>query len=162
MLATLAHAISSTSATTVISAAAIGTTTGSSAGWKCTPLVGLSATRRSRLVAGLSAARREVSSVRFARACSIVLPGFSRPRMNSQRSPRRSSRVVPVGDGIASCIPTGSTSSDADAGIHISGARIGTIPLNAVVDTPTMVYDAPRIRRLRPTASGAEPSSRVQ
>jgi hypothetical protein len=39
MLATLAQAISSTSATTVISAAAIGTTTGSSDGWKWTSLV---------------------------------------------------------------------------------------------------------------------------
>ena len=81
--------------------------------------------------AGLSAASRDISTVRLARACSIVLPGLSRPRMNSQRSARRSRRVVPVGDGIASCIPTGSTSSDADTGIHISGERIGTIPLNA-------------------------------
>ena len=82
--------------------------------------------------------------------------------MNSQRSARRSSRVVPVGDGIASCIPTGSTSSDAETVIHISGARIGTMPLNDAVATPTMVYGVPRMRSVRPTTSGAEPSSRVQ
>jgi hypothetical protein len=82
--------------------------------------------------------------------------------MNIQRSARRSSRVVPVGDGSASCIPTGSTSSEDATVIHISGARIGTMPLNAAVETPTIVYAVPRIRRLRPTTSGAEPSSRVQ
>ena len=82
--------------------------------------------------------------------------------MNIQRSARRSSRVVPVGDGSVSCMPTGSTSSDDATGIHSSGERIGTIPLKRAGATPTIVYGVPRIRTLRPATSGAEPSSRVQ
>ena len=162
MLATLAHAISSTRPTTVISAAAIDTTIGSLAGWKCTSLVARSERWRPLLVIGFSASMRAITTARLARACSIVARGFRRPRMKSQRSARRSSRVVPVGDGIASCIPTGSTSSDADTGIHSSGESTGTMPLKVRGATPTIVYALPRIRTTRPTTSGADSSSRVQ
>ena len=69
----------------------------------------------------------------------IVRPGLSRARMNIHRSARRSRRVVPVGDGTMSCMPTGSTSSDADTGIHSSGESTGTMPLKPAAVTPTMV-----------------------
>jgi hypothetical protein len=90
-------------------------------------------------VAGLSALIAAITTPRLARACSMVAPGLSRPRMNSQRSARRSRRVVPVGDGIVSCIPTGSTSSDAATGTKSSGASTGTMPLNQRGVTPTIV-----------------------
>ena len=162
MLATLAHAISSTRPTTVIRPAAMGTRIGSAVGCRCTSLVAFSDRRRALFVIGLAASSRDMISVRFARASSIDFPGFSRARMNSQRSARRSRRVVPVGDGMVSCTPTGSTSSDADAGIHSSGERTGTMPRKPAGATPTIVYTVPRMRTVRPTTSAAEPSSRVQ
>jgi hypothetical protein len=39
---------------------------------------------------------------------------------------------------MASRIPTGSTSSDADTGIHSSGASTGTMPWKSRGVTPTM------------------------
>jgi hypothetical protein len=47
----------------------------------------------------------------FAAAFSYVTPSFKRPLTNIQRVPRRSSRVLPVGDGTVLIIPPGSTSS---------------------------------------------------
>ncbi len=82
--------------------------------------------------------------------------------MNIQRSPRRSRRFVPVGDGIASCIPTGSVSSEDATGTHKSGASIGTMPVNRSGTTPTIVYGLPRMRIVRPSASVVPPSSRDQ
>ena len=123
MLATLAHAISSTRPTTDHQP-------GGDRHARPGPATGGSARRSSasramppipvgrRIVGGEPRRQqREVGARLLDRSC----PASSRPRMNSQRSARRSSRVVPVGDGTASCIPTGSTSSDADTGIHISG-----------------------------------------
>ena len=90
-------------------------------------------------------ARHQQRQVRRAPGRSSF-PGFSRARTNSQRSARRSRRVVPVGDGTVSCMPTGSTSSDADTGIHISGDSTGTMPLKPDGATPTIVYGLPRMR----------------
>ena len=139
MLATFAHAMSSTRPTITISTPAIGTTSRSAAGCRCTSLVAFTATRRSLLVAGFAASICAISSARFAPACSTVRPGFNRPRMNSHRSPRRSSRVVPPGDGTTSCMPTGSTVREAAAGTQTSGARIGVMPVKPRGATPTIV-----------------------
>jgi hypothetical protein len=59
--------------------------------------------------------------------------------MNNQRCPRRSSRVVPEGDGTTSWMPAGSTSSTHAMGVQSSGCSIGTIPVNDSGATPTMV-----------------------
>ena len=59
--------------------------------------------------------------------------------MNSQRWPRRSSRVLPVGEGTVSWMPAGSTSSTQASGSHISGCSIGSMPVNRGGITPTMV-----------------------
>ena len=53
-------------------------------------------------VAGYVAARRDMISSAFAPASAALCPGLSRPRIHSQRSPRRSRRVVAPGDGTVS------------------------------------------------------------
>src|SRR6516164_1748841 len=111
---------------------------------------------------GILGGKPRPHEARFARALSAVRPSFSRPRMKSQRSPRRSSRLLPVGDGSTSCIPTGSTSSDEDTGIQISGESTGTMPVNQRGVTPTMANGVPRILSVLPVRSAAEPSSRTQ
>ena len=88
---------------------------------------------------GFAASSRDISSAGWRAPPRPSCPASSRARMNSHRSARRSSRVVPVGDGTVSCIPTGSTSSDADTGIHISGDSTGTMPLKPAGATPTIV-----------------------
>jgi hypothetical protein len=113
-------------------------------------------------VCGFASPRRDITSARFASASVIVLPGLSRARRNNQRSPRRSRRFAPSGDGTVSCMPIGSASSDADTGIHSSGDSTGTMPLNRAGATPTIVYGFPRMRSVRPTAFGADPSSLTQ
>ena len=162
MLATFAQAISSTRPTTVISPIAICTIIESASGCRCTSRVGLSVTCRPLLVAGNSDERRAISRSRFARASAIVLPRFRRPRTNIQRSARRSSRLLPVGDGIVSCMPTGSVSSDALTGTHSSGASTGTMPVKIAGATPTIVNPLPRMRIVRPTTSEVDPRSRLQ
>ena len=47
-------------------------------------------------------------------------------------------------------------------GTQRSGERIDVMPVNPGGVTPTIVYGWPRSRSVRPTTSGAEPSSRDQ
>ena len=82
-------------------------------------------------------------SARFACARSADSPSFNRALTNSHRCPRRSSRLVPVGEGTVSWMPAGSTSATHASGIHISGCSIGTMPVNRGGMTPTMVYGWP-------------------
>ena len=82
--------------------------------------------------------------------------------MNIQRSPRRSSRVAPVGDAVTSCIPTGSISIAAEIGTQRSGERTDVMPLKPRGVTPTIVYWLPRSLSVRPTTVGLAPSSRAQ
>ena len=81
--------------------------------------------------------------------------------MNSQRWPRRSSAVVPVGDGTTSWMPAGSTSSTHATGVHSSGCSIGTIPVNAPGATPTMVYGWPWISSVWPSDARVARRSRA-
>ena len=53
--------------------------------------------------------------------------------------PRRSSRVLPIGDGTESLMPAGSTSSTCWIGNHSSGVSSGTTPVNDSGATPTIV-----------------------
>ena len=90
------------------------------------------------------------------------IAGVSRALANSHRCPRRSIRDDPVGDGTVSLMPAGSTSSTKRTGTQISGASIGTMPLNESSSTPTIVNSCPRMRSVRPTALGSPPNSRCQ
>ena len=119
MPATLAHAISSTSPTTVISPAApidrMPPACGTS---RRTSLVGTADI--SAILVGLQVRRFELpADQRDVGVCACaVTPGLRRPLTNIQRMPRRSRRVLPTGDGTESVMPAGSTSSTCGIGSH--------------------------------------------
>ena len=69
---------------------------------------------------------------------------------------------MPVGEGITSCMPTGSISIAAEIGTHRSGDKTDVIPLNPRGVTPTIVYRLPRSFSVLPTTAGFAPSSRDQ
>ena len=112
MPATFAHAINSTSPTIVMRPAAPIDRMPPACGTSSrTSLVGTAAILRSLLVCTLAASICRPINATFALACAAVTPGLRRPFTNIHRMPRRSRRVVPIGDGTESLIPAGSTSS---------------------------------------------------
>ena len=84
---------------------------------------------RSSFVWTCSAASPDAKTPSCAFACSALTPGWSRAFRNSQRIPRLSRRLVPVGEGTESWIPAGSTSSTLAIGTQHSAASIGSIPV---------------------------------
>ena len=156
MPVTFAHAISSTRPTTAITAAdpvdsaplACGTR-------KRTSLVANADIRRLRFVCGYAAASCVPMSATLAWACAAVTPGFSRPLTKNDRLPRRSMRVRPVGDGMLSLMPAGSTSSTCAIGSQSSGTISGMTPVKRAGATPTIVYGCPR------SCSGAADDARI-
>ena len=138
MLATLAHATSSTRPTIPSSAAAIGARLPSIIGWRRTSVAGNTWAARFRFVSGYSTSRRAMTVSTRARACSKLTPGFRRALTNSHRVARRWRRVSP-GEGSTSSMPAGCTPSDIARGIHSSGAKPGIVPVNDSGATPTMV-----------------------
>ena len=93
--ATFAHAIRSTRLTAASSPAPAARMYPSSMGWKRTLAAGTTLTVTFSLVTGYSARSRATIVSICARASSMVRPLASRPFTNSQRVPRRSSRVAP-------------------------------------------------------------------
>ena len=129
MPATFAHAMRSTRPTAPIVPMTAHEIRPSASGCTRTSVVGSAAMVRSRLVTGCSAASWAATTSRLACACAGVTPGLRRPLRNSQRCPRRSRRLVPVGEGTALWMPAGSTSSWWAVAMNTSGERVCTMPV---------------------------------
>ena len=160
--ATFAHAITSTRPTASIVPVTIQASMRSASGWSRVSAVGRRVTRRS---CWSGDARREDAPRRHRRWRAPVRRrsgASSRALTKSHRWPRRSMRDEPVGDGTISLIPAGSISSAKRTGTQISGASMGTMPVNVSSSTPTTVNSCPRMRSVRPMAEASPPNSRFQ